>query len=250
MKRVIYYLTENNNKYELKIYNSFVSHIHFGIFSFNNNQIYLNDLSPYHNNYDNLWFDLGISTEKDKICIIILDMDNFFDNYNNNYKLLCELINDKKLIIKGIDIDVENKVTLSDTIKFIINFKKDFPDLLLVMSVIGYSMCIRDIDTKYEDKKEWSYCLFNKLNAEKYIDYYNCSFNEDDFTMDSFEDMISNGFKENKLVIGCYKFDGYDNYFELNNIKKKYNLGGTFIKYFHTAPYKWDISAWLSINSK
>jgi len=54
------------------------------------------------------------------------------------------------------------------------------------------------------------------------------------------------------IVMGCSStnFDGYDNYFELNKIKKKYNMGGTFIKYFHNSPYKWDISALLSINSK
>jgi hypothetical protein len=252
MKRVIYYLTENYNEYELKIYNSFISHIHLGLFTFNNNQIYLNDVSPYDNNNDNLWFDLGIATEKNITCLIQLNMTNFFDNYNDNYKLLCELINNKKLIIKGIDIDIENKASLSDTIKFITDIKKDFPNLLLAMSVIGYSMCVKDVDTKYEDIKEWSYSVFNKLKVETYIDYYNCSFDEDDFTMDSFEDMIINGFKESKLVMGSISknFNRYDNYFELNRIKKKYNLGGTFIKYFHNAPYKWDISSWLSINSK
>jgi hypothetical protein len=64
--------------------------------------------------------------------------------------------------------------------------------------------------------------------------------------------MLSNGFNESKIVMGCSStnFDGYDNYFELNKIKKKYNMGGAFIKYFHNSPYKWDISALLSINSK
>ena len=85
------------------------------------------------------------------------------------------------------------------------------------------------------------------------IDYYNCSFNEDDFTMDSFEDMIDNGFPPEKIVMGCdsNKFNNYDNYFELNCIKKKYpNMGGTFIKYYINSPIKWDISAILSITSK
>jgi hypothetical protein len=250
MKRVISYLTENYNEYELKLYDSYISHIHFGIFSFANNQIYLNNYEPDDNSYDNLWFDLGISTEKDKICIMVLNMDEFFENYDTYYKILCDFINNKKLIIKGIDIDIENKASLSDTIKFITNFKKDFPNLQLILSVIGYSMCVKDIDTKYQNKEEWSYSLFNRMKAENLIDYYCCSFDEDDFTMDSFEYMINNNFNESKLVIGC-KSDNisYDIYFELNKIKKKYNIGGTFIKYFHDSPYKWDISAWLTINS-
>ncbi len=250
MKRVIYYVSENYNKYEFKLYNSHATNIHFGTFNFNNNQIYLNNINPSDNKYDDLWFDLGISTEKNKICIMVLNIDNLFENYTYYYKLLCDFINNNK-IIQGIDIDIENKATLLDTIKFITDFKRDNPKLLLIMSVIGYSMCVRDTNTKYKNEKSWSYSLFNKLKAENYIDYYNCSFDEDDFTMDSFKDMINNGFNESKLVMGCKSsnFDGYDNYFELNKIKKKYNIGGTFIKYFHNAPYKWDLSASLSINS-
>jgi hypothetical protein len=181
-----------------------------------------------------------------------LDADNLFENYDNNYKLLCELINNKINIIKGIDIELENRLSLIDTIKFITDIKRDFPNFLIVLSTIGYSMCVNDIDTKYDNNKIWSYCLFNKLKIENYIDYYNCNFDEDDFTLNSFEDMIKNGFNESKLVIGCNSttFDGYDNYFELNKIKKKYDIGGTFIKYYHNSPYKWDLNVWLSLNSK
>ncbi len=252
IKRLIYYLTENNNKHELKIYNSYVTHIHFGLFSFKNNKIYLNNLCPTDSKYDNLWFDLGISVEKNKKCVMTLDVENLFENYANYYKSLCDLINNNILIINGIDIDLENKLSLSETIKFITDIKKDFPNLILVLSTIGYSMCVKDINTKYKNNNSWSYSLFCKMKAENLIDYYNCNFDEDDFTMDSFEDMINNGFNESKLVMGCRSitFDGYDNYFELNKIKKKYNIGGTFTKYFHNAPYKWDINVWLSLNSK
>ncbi len=252
MKRLIYYLTENNINYEMKIYNTYISHIHFGIFTFNNNQMYLNNILPTDTKYDNLWFDLGISTEKNITCIMVLDMENFFDNYETYYKILYDFINNNKLIIKGLDIDIENKAILSDTIKFITNIKNHFPNLLLVLSVIGYSMCVKDIDTTYTNYKSWSYSLFNKLKIEKLVDYYCCSFDEDNFTMDSFEDIIDNQFNETKIVMGAnsINFNRYDNYFELNKIKKKYNMGGAFIKYFHDAPYKWDISTWLSLNSK
>ena len=39
--------------------------------------------------------------------------------------------------------------------------------------------------------------------------------------------------------------------FDLQDITKKYtNIGGTFIKYYYDSPYKWDLSAWLCLNSK
>jgi hypothetical protein len=260
-KRVIFYLTPNNyiNNYynNYRIYNSYVNYIHFGYFSFNtiNNisNLYLNNISPYDIDYNDLWFDLGISTEKNIICLMVIYLNNLFENYDLNYKLLYELINEKRDIIKGIDMDFENNIILEDLIKFIKDIKKDFPDLLLVISAIGYSMCVKDINIIYEDDKMWSYALFNKSIEGQMIDYYCCNFNEDDFTKDSFEDMIYNGFLPNKLIMGCCsnKFEAYDNYYELNSIKKIYpNIGGTFVKYYSDSPYKWDLNVWLSIYSK
>jgi hypothetical protein len=206
------------------------------------------DLNNDYDYYDNFWFDLGIATEKNIICIIsiLLNNDNLF------YDKLCNLINNNTLI-KGIDINVENIFCLEDTKKFINKFKNDYPNLLLIMSTNGYSMCVNDVDTIYNNENTWSYSLFNKTDEAKMIDYYCCFFNEDDFTIDSFEDIIDNGFSPEKIVMGCNsdKFDSYDNYYELNRIKKKYpNMGGTFIKYFNDAPYKWDLNVWLCLNSK
>ncbi len=255
-KKVIYYL--NNNETGNKIYSSYANVIHFGFFTFSNNQkILLNDIEPFDIYYDNMWFDLGISTEKNIKCIMILKgcktFDILFNNYDIYYKILCDFIKSKQNIIKGIDLEIENCATIDNTKKFINDFKRDFPDLLLVLSTIGYSMCVKDVDTKYKDEKEWSYTLFNKTNEASLIDYYCCNFNEDDLTMDSLEDIIDNGFDIKKIIMGCDSkyFEDYDNYFELRCIAKKYpDIGGTFIKYFKDSPYKWDLSVWLCLTSK
>ncbi len=255
-KKVIYYF--NNNKKEDKIYNSYANLIHFGYFTFNNNkQLLLNEIEPLDTYYDELWFDLGISTEKKIKCIMVLrgmiTFDNLFNNYDIYYKILSDFINIKKNIIKGLDLDIENSATIDNTKKLINDFKRDFPDLLLVLSTLGYSMYAKDIYTKYKDNKEWSYALFNKSSEGNKIDYYNCKFNEDDFTMDSLNDIIDNGFNVDKIVMGCDSkyFQDYDNYYELRCIAKKYpNIGGTFIKYFNDSPYKWDLSVWLCLTSK
>ena len=237
-KRVIYYLEPNINYIDdIKIYNTFANHIHIIV-----------DLNNDYNYNDDVWFDLGIAAEKNINCIIsiILKEDKLF------YDKLYHLINNIPFI-KGIDINVENNISLENTKYFINKFKNDYPNMLLIMSTIGYSMCVDDINTIYEDEKTWSYTVFNKTNEAKLIDYYCCNFNEDDLTMDSFDDMIINGFLPEKIVMGCYsnKFDCYDNYYELNKIKKNYpNMGGVFIKYFNDAPYKWDLNAWLCITSK
>ncbi len=255
-KKVVYYL--NNNNKNTKIYSSYANYIHFGFFTFSNNKkLLLNDIEADDIYNDDLWFDLGISTEKKIKCIMVLSgiktFDILFSNYDTCYKILFDFINTKKNIIKGLDLDIENCATMENTKKFINDFKKDFPDLLLVLSTIGYSMCVKDINTKYKDEKEWSYTLFNKTSEGNKIDYYNCNFNEDDLTMDSLEDMIDNGFNLEKIVMGCDSkyFQDYDNYYELRCITKKYpNIGGTFIKYFNDSPYKWDLSVWLCLTSK
>ncbi len=260
-KKLIFYLIDNNKIDNDKIYNSYINYIHFGYFKFNyeNNlpKIFLNNVDPNNSYYNNFWFDLGISTEKHIKCIMVLKgfetFNILFDNYDICYKILYDFIIEKKNIIKGIDLDLENCATLENTKKLINDIKRDFPDFILSMSTIGYSMCVKDIDTLYENIYEWSYTLFNKSNEGKLIDYYNCQFNEDDFTRDSFQDMIDNGFLPNKIIMGCESkyFQDYDNYYELRCINKNNpELGGAFIKYYNDSPYKWDLSVLLCLTSK
>jgi hypothetical protein len=256
-KKIIYYMNEIINN-DNKIYNSYANLIHLGFFTFSNNKkILLNGYEPLDIVYDDLWFDLGISSEKKIKCVMVLSgnktFENLFSNYDIYYQILSDFITTKKYIIKGLDLEIENCATIENTKKFINDFKRDFPDLLLVLSTIGYSMCVKDIDTKYENEKEWSYALFNKSPEGNKIDYYNCYFNEDNFTIDSLEDIIDNGFNVEKIIMGCDSqyFQDYDNYFELRCIAKKYpNIGGTFIKYFNDSPYKWDLSVWLCLTSR
>jgi hypothetical protein len=182
---------------------------------------------------------------------MVLNVKYMDIDYNDYYKKLSEFIKSNNLI-KGIDLDVENKISLENIKILISDIKRDFPDLLICISAIGYSMCVKDCETYYYYEKEWSYSLFNKSIEASYIDYYNCAFNEDDFTIDSIQDIIDNGFISEKIVIGCDSpyFQDYDNYYELRCINKKYNIGGAFLKYFNDSPYKWDISAFLCLTSK
>jgi hypothetical protein len=248
-KKIIFYLNTYQN--EMKIYNSYASHIHFGYFHFSNLKLYLNKKDPNDEYFNEMWFDLGIATEKNIKCVMVLDVKYMDIDYKYYYYQLKKFINNN-YIIKGIDLDVENKISLENMKRLINDIKKDFPDLLICISAVGYSMCVMDIDTIYEDGKEWSYALFNKSIEASYIDYYNCAFNEDDFTIDSFQDMIDNGFQPEKIVMGCYSkyFKNYDNYYELRCISKNYSIGGTFIKYFNDSPYKWDLSVLLCLTSK
>ncbi len=182
---------------------------------------------------------------------MVLDLSFMDTDYDDNYDLLSNFIKENKLI-KGIDLDVEKKISLYILKQLINDLSRDFPYLILSMSTIGKSMCVNNINNIYEDDKKWSYSLFNKSIEANKIEYYNCNFNKDNFTMNSFEDMIDNGFLPEKLIMGCNSklFFTYYNYYELRNISKKYNIGGTFIKYFNNSPYKWSISALLCLTSK
>ena len=248
-KKVIFYL--NTNKNENKIYNSYATHIHFGYFHFSNLKLYLNKKDLTDGYFNEIWFDLGIATEKNIKCIMVLNVKYMDNDYKKYYNELSEFIKSNN-IIKGIDLDVENKISLENIKKLISDIKRDFPDLLICISAIGYSMCVKDIETDYYYEKEWSFALFNKSIEASYIDYYNCAFNEDDYTLDSFQAMIENGFIPEKIVMGgdSHYFQDYDNYYELRCISKEYPIGGTFIKYFNDSPYKWDLSAWLCLTSK
>ena len=54
---------------------------------------------------------------------------SLFANYSVYYGLLKRLLIDKKALITGIDLDIEEVVSLKDTLKLINDIKSDFPDI-------------------------------------------------------------------------------------------------------------------------
>ena len=122
-----------------------ISSIHFGKDKSGKKGIYLNDNIP----YDPLFNELWLETEKISAqgCTIMMMMGGaglaygeLFSDFNTYYPLLKQLIVEKSWI-KGIDLDIEESVTL-DNVKMLMNrLIKDFGnDFIITMAPVSESL--------------------------------------------------------------------------------------------------------------
>ena len=140
--------------------------------------------------------------------------------------------------IKGIDLDIEESVSLSNVKKLINQINIDFgSDFIITMAPICNSLLYdypglggfiyKDLlNTKEGQRINW-------LNGQFYFQY----------TQDIYEKCIENGYEPNKIVFGMISSNANYNNFEnsvqeIKKIKEIYpNFGGVYIwEYFNSPP--------------
>lgn len=226
-----------------KIYNNkqnYVTHIHlaslhFGPDSKNNSYIHLNNNSPYDNIYDNTWNDL-IECKKKGIKIIIMlggaggAYNYMFQNdktYNDCLNLLLKLINNKKDIIDGIDLDIEESIGLNNCIKLISDLNKNLPnDFIFSMAPVSDF-----ISSDTEGMGGFKYSDLIKSNIGDRINYFNCQFydysNSIDTTLADYYYSCTKVIPKDKLVLGIENVSS-DFYNELNSICSNGPISGVY----------------------
>lgn len=171
-----------------KIYNNknnYVTHIHLSSFHFGedskgNTYIHLNNNSPYDKLYDNVWNDL-IKCKNIGIKNIIMlggagGAYNYMfqneKNYNNCLSLILKLINDKKDIIDGIDLDIEEYIGLDNCIKLITDLNNNLPsNFIFTMAPVADNLA-----TDSEGMGGFKYSDLIKSNIGNRINYFNGQF--------------------------------------------------------------------------
>ena len=258
MHRIIfYYQTFTSLKPILKI-DTVVTHIHlssihFGI-SNNKPYIHLNDNIPNDPIFNNMWEDIK---KADNLGIKIILMiggaggafNTLFSNFDVYYNLLKTTINNYKCI-KGIDLDVEEPVTLENMIKLINQIKTDFgSDFIISMAPVSFAMESDHVGLGNFIYKD----LYNKVGDK--IDYFNCQFYYD-FAENSYDKVIQNGYPSSKIVMGMTSDENISTTKKIvSNLSKKYEFGGVFDwEYFNAPPdkeknpYEWAIEMNKSMN--
>ena len=231
-KRIIFYY-QTFSSLEDVLYDStpithiHLSAIHFGLNYDKNQYIHLNNLSPYDTKFDNVWKDMKKADNLGIKVILMLGgagsaYTKLFSNFKVYYNLLYELIKNKPYI-SGIDLDIEEKCSLNN-IKFLIrqivtDFGKDF--------IITTSSIQESLETDTPGISGFIYKDLINSDEGKYIDYINGQFYID-YTLQAYDDVIENGYKSEKIVMGMI---GNENTNDLSSIVKKYdsNFGGVFI---------------------
>jgi len=230
-----------------------ISSIHFGKDPHGQKSIYLNDNKP----YDPLFNDLWLQTEKASVqgCTIMLMMggaglayQELFSDFDTYYPLLKRLIVEKSWI-QGIDLDIEESVTL-DSIKMLINkLIKDFGDNFIITMAPVSSTLQNDGGSM----AGFSYKELYLSEEGKYIQWFNtqCYYS---FSIDTYDSIIKNGYPPEKVVMGMESGQFDDKTFqnaldEIKKIKDKYkNFAGVYDwEYLNAPPDKDDPSQWATL---
>ena len=225
-----------------------VSSIHFG-----ENQIFLNDNTPNDKIFDKLWYDTEkLSVQNTTILLMIGGAggayQNLFENFENNYKLLKELL-DEKTWIQGIDLDIEESTNIKNIQMLIDKLIDDFgEDFIITMAPLSSTL-----QNDGSSIAGFNYKELYKSKQGKHINWFNVQC-YDSFSEETFVSMIKNGYPSNKIVMGMESGQFDEKTFKnvinmLKNLQLKYRyIGGVFDwEYLDAPPSKTDPSLWCRL---
>jgi hypothetical protein len=226
------------------------SSIHFGMDTQNKPYIHFNDLSPYNYTFDTVWNELEQASKLGiKVKLMVGGAgggySTLFSNYTLFYGYLAELLR-KKPFISGIDLDIEESVSLENVKMLIRSLKTDFGGgLTLSMAPIQSSL-------EVDEPGIGGFIYKDLLKSPEgtFIDYLNVQFYSD-FSYDAYEKIIANGYLPEMIVMGALA--GTNNDTELGKVVEQYKqcFGGVFVWEYCFAkpsPLGWANNMWIIIN--
>ena len=232
-----------------------VTHIHVAAFHFGTNKdktpyIHMNDYPPTNKRYDTVWQELKEASEKGiKIVLMLGGAGSAYQVMFSNYKTYYELLKDTLYqfpIIDGIDLDIEEEVSLDNVKRLINDIEHDFgPDFIISMAPIQDSL---QSDTPgmggfiYKDLyKTVEGSLIHYFNTQFYFNY----------SVDAYDECVKNGYPADKVVMGMISSQNFDDNKEtVKELVKKYpKFGGVYNwEYFSSPPSnQTDPSLWARI---
>ena len=244
-KKIIYYYQTFNGLQSIltpdtKVTHIHLSSIHFGTDEHNNPYIHLNDHNPNDKIFDSLWEDIKKAKQLGIKIILMIGgaggaFQTLFSNIHTYYSLLKELLLEKQDLIDGVDLDIEEIVSIDDVELLILQLKKDFGgSFIITMAPVQYSI-ENDVPGMggfiYKD-------LYNNCGA--LIDYFNVQC-YNDYSLEAYNQMIKNGYPKEKIVMGSISSQNFNSNLKvLKEIVKKYNdFGGVFNWEYYDAPKNW-----------
>jgi hypothetical protein len=248
-KKIVAYYQTLNGLDEILISNTPITHIHLASIHFgidpvtSEPYIHLNNKSPYDETFVSVWEQL---TQAIRLGIEVKLMvggagggySSLFSDFPLYYKFLKELIINKPQI-SGIDLDIEEGVSLNNVQLLIKQLKEDFgSDLTISMAPIQESL-----ENDEPGLGGFSYKDLLKSPEGEYIDYFNVQFYSD-YSCSAFDRIVANGYKPEMIVMGSMA--GEFNYNELAKTVSKYDnlFGGVFVWEYcfaQPSPKEWAI---------
>lgn len=243
MKIIYYYqtfvgldrITEDNSNIVTHIH---LSSIHFGLDDNAKPYIHLNNNDPRDPKFNNVWNDLRKCKEKGIKVILMVGgaggaYEVMFSKYPIYKQLLFDIIDKYHDVIDGIDLDIEEYVTL-DNIKMLIN------DIHLEYGpnfIISMAPLVDSIMTDDPGMGGFSYKDLYSSSVGKYITYFNVQCYRS-FSLDNYKGMVSNGYPPEMINMGMLSSMDLNNV--LDTIKEiisgSYVLGGVYNWEYYSSP--------------
>lgn len=240
-KKIIYYYQTFTGLESILQDNSPVTHvhlsaIHFGIEDDGVPYIHLNNFSPNYSKYDKVWIDVKKAQDLGIKVILMVGgagsaYNTLFSNYQIYYPMLVEVI--RKYNLDGIDLDIEEPVSLNNVKKLINNIDSDFGlDFSISMAPIQSAVQYNINGLGAFNYKE----LYNSPEGGR-IDYFNVQF-YNNYSESAYDMVINNDYAPEKIVMGMYSYQNFQNNLDtVKNLCSKYiNFGGVYNWEFFTSP--------------
>ena len=254
MNRIIYYYQTFKGLQDI-LDKQVVTHIHVSSIHFGNNKdgspyIHLNDEPPTSKIFEPVWKECYEASATGINIILMVGgaggaFSYLFDQFDTYYPLLKKCI-ESQPCIRGIDLDIEESVSLDNVKMLIRTLTTDFgQDFIITMAPLGGSLMEDD-----EGMGGFVYKTLYESPEGQMIDYFNGQF-YGSFSFDSYNKAIQNGYPAEKVVMGMEstqfnKETFVDALNEVYKIKQKYpTFGGVFNwEYFSSPPYPNIPSEW------
>ena len=251
--RIIYYYQTFCGLDKILYSNTPVTHIHLSSIHFGNNTddspyIHLNDNLPTDKKFDGVWSDLKkAKTLGVKVVLMVGGAGSaygtLFSDFTTYYGKLKELIIEKKDIIDGIDLDIEEEVDINN-IKMLINrLLDDFGDeFIIAMAPLATSL-----DSDIPGMGGFIYKDILNSEVGKHISYFNAQA-YDEYSVELYDDIVENGYDSKRVVLGMISGQDFNNV--CNVVKSLYykykgDFGGVYIwEYFNAPPDTQNQNKW------
>ena len=225
-----------------------VSSIHFGSFK-NEPYIHLNNNHPNSPVFDTVWEELTKLYYQGVTITAMIGgaggaYEKLFSDFDTFYPLLKKFLKEKNYIT-GVDLDIEENVSIDNVKKLINRLIDDFgEDFIITMAPVSSTMIYDSTSIAGFSYKE----LYKSLEG-RHIKWFNtqcygC------FNSSTYDKIIKNGYPPEKIVIGMISGDFSNNFNEaLNEVKNIKNTYPTFSgvynwEYIDSPPNTSDPSEW------
>jgi hypothetical protein len=247
MNKIIYYyqtfigLEGILNQNPTPVTDIIISSIHFGTNLDGSPYIHLNDNLPYDKCFDDMWSEALMAYEKGINIHLMLGgaggaFIDLFSNFDIYYRLLIELIKEKDFI-NGINLDIEESIGLDNTITLIKKLREDLGDEFTIsLAPVSFALV-----SNGQGLGGFSYADLINSEVGTELDFLNGQF-YGDFTFETYDKAIENGYEPEELVIGMLGTEYNNNTLQeaCNEIRKIYSkypeFGGVFLWEYCDAP--------------